>query len=168
MVNAFPLKIWERALAVTVFVWKPHAGQVGHAAVEVKSSSGSTYISWWPNEREKLQEYGKPISVFWGVSGTRFTFAQDMQGEGGRPPLRVNIKSLRENDIVEWWRKFPIRNRHWSLLNTNCALVSANALRAGGGSDTLKTWEAWFSSWNTVWTPMDVYRYAMQIKASLD
>lgn len=103
-------------------------------------------------------------SVIWGVTGERYSLEKDIRGEGGRSPIRVSLTGLEEERILSWWRDF---NRpSWSLLNTNCAQVAADALRAGGATKHVG-WRDWTDSWNSVWTPMDVLRFARAIEVGL-
>jgi hypothetical protein len=151
-------------MAVTVYVWPPHENQVGHAAVGVSGPDGECHISWWPGGEGKAADGGKAKSVYWGVPAERYSLQRDIEGEGNRQPTSVRLHGLDEKAIVKWWGDFA--NVHWSLLNTNCAQVAADALRAGGASDPV-AWRDWTDTWNTVWTPMDVLRFAKAVEAGL-
>lgn len=157
-------------MTVTVHIWEPRGSQVGHAAVQVDGPHGKAYISWWPSEEGKNStgkvKDGRTMSVFLGVPGVRFDYAQDKEGEGNVDSLPIKLEGLDEAGVIKWWKAFALKN--WSLLNTNCAQVAADALRAGGAGAYVQGMDGWLSSWQaTYWKPLEVLRFARAVEAGL-
>lgn len=102
---------------VTVNIWWPKWGNIGHASAHV----GDVYISNWPGELS---------SVFYWGKGALNTYAADVSSEGGSPNFRKNVGGLNEGDILAWWDSFKI-NPAYSLLFLNCMQTVATALSVG-------------------------------------
>ncbi len=142
---------------VEVFVWNfsvndaLHGGNIGHAACKV----GNEYISWWPQHAVTLKGGRAP--------GSPNTEILDIQSEGRGPDHRIRLTCLREDAMVVWWRSFRGSNQY-RLFVQNCSTVVAMALKAGGGTSLTSGFGWAYHSWNMVWTPNDVRRYAEAIQ----
>lgn len=142
---------------VEVLVWDfsvsdaMKGGNIGHAALKV----GGEYVSWWPQNAASLKDGRHP--------GTASNEATDVVSEGRGPDHRIRLTGLDEDAIGRWWRSFRT-GEEYRLFVQNCSTVVAMALKAGGG--TARTSGAgWaYHSWNVVWTPNDVRRYAEAIR----
>ena len=58
--------------------------------------------------------------------------------------------------------------RNWTTLGQNCATTVGRALMIGGADDYSLGASGWWHSWNTVWQPNDVLRYAQEVERGLD
>lgn len=150
---------------VTVYIWnsrKTSGGKnVGHASMNV---GGHTYVSWWPDEAAGLGRDYHPRR--------NQTFQDDVQFEGVPPDATIGIDGLDEQRILDWWAGFGLNRSGvelhgplppYNLTRQNCSTIVANGLKAGGGDGHA----GWLSSWNIVWTPGDVQRYAFAIRSGL-
>jgi len=150
---------------ITVYVWnsgKTSAGKnVGHASMNV---GGHTYVSWWPDEAATFGSDYHPIR--------NQSYEADVQFEGHPPDASITIDGLDELKILDWWAGFGLTRSGaqlqgplppYNITRQNCSTVVANGLKVGGGDD----YAGWFSSWNIVWMPGDVQRYAYAIRDGL-
>ncbi len=116
-------------MSCVVYVWGPHGGMVGHAAMH----AGATYISWWPN-LDLYAQYGNSQPVP-GQANTWDTDVNDaVRGEGRAPEYRSPpLGGLDEAAIAGWWDTFRTQNSsRWTMDSTNCAWVVLAALEKGG------------------------------------
>jgi len=154
---------------LTVFIWDFRGKDVawGHASVLVNR----TYMSWWPEGRNRLRSKVHPNIYSAGPFRDR-KFAEDVEAEGQQPDQSIELAGLDEGAIEDWWQSFgltgdgvlyygPLLN--WETLTLNCSTVAAHALTVGGG----KNFASWTKVWNVVWTPRDVLHYARAIQAGL-
>jgi hypothetical protein len=167
---------------ITVFVWSFRGKNEawGHAALQC----GSAYVSWWPANpgqapsglsQAAIRAFGQrtPValrSVYASVPILARRFEHDVRDEGGQPDQRIVLEGMDESAVVEWWRAFSLDEgraagppRPWHTTQLNCSTVVAHALNAAGGD----RYAAWFHTWNMVWTPRDVLRYAESIRHGL-
>ena len=88
------------------------------------------------------------------------------------PNHSITLNGLNERKILSWWERTSIwanpklqgpPSHPWSSLGWNCAKIVATALSKGGGD----SYSNWMHSWNVVWMPNDVRRYAASIKRGL-
>jgi len=136
---------------VEVLVWNfMQNGNIGHAAAVV----GGEYISWWPTETATLKS-GRS-------AGAPNTLAEDLASEGRPPDHRIRITGLDDDAMVRWWRGFRHSNEY-RLFVQNCSTVVGMALTRGGGRNRTSGLGWAWRSWNVVWTPDDVRRYAEAI-----
>jgi hypothetical protein len=154
---------------VTVFVWLFRGKDVawGHASALVDQ----TYLSWWP------EGYGRTASKLthrvYSVSPIRNRrYDDDIAAEGKSPEHQVVLNGLDEHQIKNWWQSFGLARDEvmyqgpllpWATLNQNCSTVVAHALSIGGGD----RFASWSKSRNLVWTPNDVFMYALSIQRGL-
>lgn len=142
---------------VEVLIWDftPKAfkgqGNIGHAALKV----GSEYISWWPSSAVGLLDGVRPARIH--------SEADDIRAEGTPPAHRIRLNGLDEAAIIAWWKGFR-GSSQYRLFVQNCSTVVAMALKAGKGTSKTSGWGYMWDSWNTVWTPNDVRRYAAAIQ----
>jgi hypothetical protein len=136
---------------VEVLVWNfMERGNIGHAALKV----GGDYISWWPQGTASVKD-GRHPGVVNDETG-------DHAAEGRAPDHRIRLVGLDEDAIRRWWHEFREGNEY-RLFVQNCSTVVAMALKAGGGTKRTSGLGWAYHSWNTVWTPDDVRRYAEAI-----
>ncbi|QYK48441.1 MAG: hypothetical protein KF838_00975 [Phycisphaeraceae bacterium] len=149
---------------VTVYVWNPlvltKAPLVGHASMHI----GREYVSWWPEQAGR---------VFNTSPYRQRTLEQDIEAEANRQPdYRIAIDGLDTARMLDWWASVGLQAngmllhgplQAYDLIERNCSTVVAAGLRVGGGDKHA----AWWNSWNIVWTPRDVMRYAEDIRRSL-
>lgn len=167
---------------ITVHVWSYRGKNVawGHASLQCRAS----YISYWPEpdgrvptgvSRLATRVLGNRApaalrSVYAASPIRNRTFDDDVRDEKQRPDHRIEIDGLDEPKIVAWWRGFGLDGgrmhgpmQAWHTTDLNCSTVVARALREGGGDD----FASWLPSWNLVWRPDDVRRYAESIRHGL-
>ncbi len=150
---------------VTVYIWNSrrtsNGKNVGHSSLKV---GGHTYVSWWPEDAAALGQDYHPIR--------NQTYERDVEFEGVAPDASVNIDGLDEQRIIDWWANFGLVRSGvelqgplppYNITRQNCSTIVANALKVGGGDE----FAGWLSSWNIVWTPADVQRYAFAIRSGL-
>ena len=151
---------------IDVLVWNFRGKREawGHAAMRV----GQTYISWWPSNPGQVQSKLHP-QIYESYPIRNRTYFDDVRDEGQRENHCISINGLDENAIKDWWQSFGLTRdgvefagplQSWSTLDRNCSTVVANALKIGGGAKFASSW----SSWNLVWTPNDVYAFALSIQ----
>ncbi len=148
---------------IKVYIWnfRGKRDAWGHASMQV----GNAYVSWWPMATGRV--HSKAHSDVFAAHPRPPRFEDDVRDEGGPPNHTIFINGLDEMRIKLWWhRTFPWAASRlgpptipWSSLNWNCSKTVAVALKEGG-ADKLASWS---KSWNLVWTPNDVRRYAESI-----
>ena len=101
------------------------------------------------------------------------TYEEDVLDEGMKPDHIIKLNGLDERKIINWWKgvsiwadpelhgppKYP-----WETLGWNCSKIVATALDAGGG----EKYASWATTWNMVWKPEDVRKYAVSIKKGFE
>ena len=154
---------------LTVFIWTFRGKDVawGHASLLVDH----TYMSWWPEGRNRIAS--KVSDRVYSVHPIRNRqFADDVDAEQSYPDCRIPVKGLDEAKIKDWWQSLGLTRDGvlfngpmlpWATLQQNCSTVAARGLSIGGGD----RYAGWTKSWNLVWTPNDVLRYAMSIVTGL-
>jgi len=154
---------------LTVFVWNFRGKDVawGHASLLVDQ----TYMSWWPEGRNRIAS--KVSNRIYSVHPVRNRLlSDDIAAEKYQPDHRLVIHGLDEKKIKDWWQSFGLSRDGllyqgpmlpWETLVQNCSTVAARGLSIGGGDK----FASWTKSWNLVWTPNDVLRYAMSIQSGL-
>lgn len=160
-------------MAVTVFVWYPKKGNIGHATLLV---AGGVYVSWWPSRddagvsRKNMQKWGNAAGMF-GSTAEASSMTADKKMEGHRNPdwASAPIEGLDEAKINQWFQdlspKSPMgASRHtpvrtvgtYSLLDKQCSSTVVEALIVGG----LSAWKfplAYTLLFKTTYiTPLDV------------
>lgn len=154
---------------ITVHVWqfRGKAEAWGHASMSV----GSAYVSWWPESPGAVPSGIHP-NIYKSSPYRNRSFRDDVRDEGQMPDHNVVLNGLDEQAIVRWWaglglvwegRELAGPLQPWSTLDRNCSTVVAEGLRVGGGD----RFSSWWDSWNLVWTPADVLRYATEIERGL-
>lgn len=159
---------WGR-LMISVYIWNFRCKKDawGHASMLV----GRTYISWWP---EKPGQVPSKIvrNIYASGPFRNRSFDEDCRDEGQKPDHKINLHGLDESAIKDWWQFFGLTRdgvlyqgplQAWETLNMNCSTVVAHGLTIGGG----RTYSGLLKSWNVVWTPRDVLRYARAIEVGL-
>lgn len=128
----------------------------GHASMHI----GTEYISWWPESAGRDYKISTGLSLYSVSHIHGQSLDDDKRYEGRSPDHTVPLVSLDEPRILQWWRVFNARGRSWSTLGQNCSTTVARALMVGNGDDYAQGMSGWWHSWNTVWNPEDVLRYA--------
>jgi len=143
----------------------------GHASLHINHE----YISWWPggeNRHPKLTN-GVPVYSVAHIQGQTYKDdqhleARDPKGEIPQPPDHtIPLNGLDEKRILTWWKMYSRPGRPWTTLGQNCSTTVARAMALGGGDDYSEGFGGWWASWNTIWTPADVLRYAQAIARGL-
>jgi hypothetical protein len=118
--------------------------------------SPNKYISWWPEHK--------------AVSAPHIDhadFDEDQKAEDRDPQPPVRLQGLDENRILDWWASFDVPGKPWTLVGQNCSTTVGRAPMVGGGDDYAEGIVGWWHSWNMVWIPADVLRYAQAIQRGL-
>ena len=148
-------------MTVTVYVWLPRLGQVGHASMRLENG---TYISLWPGE-DKTGKKKKRKKVKKGKkenhSERSESLEEDIENEDRRYDSSFVIKGLNEIDIQTWWYNFNIT---WSLLGQNCCKTVIDGLRAGGSERQLSFASRVYYRLTLLWTPFRVMTYCSQME----
>ena len=154
---------------LTVYIWNFRGKDIawGHASLQVDH----TYMSWWPEERNRLRS--KVSNKIYSVQAIRNRLlSDDIAAERMPPDHQLVIQGLDEKKIKDWWQSFGLSRdgvlyqgplQAWETLAQNCSTVAAKGLAVGGGDK----YASWHRSWNLVWTPNDVLQYARSIQAGL-
>ena len=161
---------------ITVYVWNYTAtlgkgGTWGHASVKVTGGSpaGSEYFSWWPQGVGREAKIHDSIPLYEVKAILNRTFEDDCRDEGDArgpkaPDYEIVIDKLDESQVKAYWRDLLLNDPKWSTLGQNCSTTVARSLMAGGG-DAKTALLDWWHTWNVVWKPDDVVRYASAIQA---
>lgn len=162
-------------MTVTVYVWLPRSGSVGHASMTL---GNGTHISLWPSgEKRVMMSEVKGVKRGSGIgSGGQYvkettdSVEEDLEIKGYEYDCEFHIDGLVEDAIQTWWNNFTEK---WDLLSQNCCKTVINGLRAGGSERKLDR-VAWLRlNWKMcvvlsllytpivtlVWTPVWVQRY---------
>ena len=154
---------------VIVYVWdfRGKAEAWGHASMLVDN----TYVSWWPEKPGQL-----PSKVHNNIYASHpfrnRTYSEDVRDEGEPPNHIIRINGLNEKTIKDWWQSFGLTRdgliyqgplQTWDTLKRNCSNVVATGLKKGGGDDFAN----WHKAWNIIWTPQDVFNYAISIQRNI-
>ncbi len=154
---------------VTVYIWsfRGKTEAWGHASMQVDR----TYISWWPeNPGQVPSKVHRNIYASHPVRNRKYE--EDVAAEGQNPDHVIRINGLDEQAIKNWWQSLGLTRDSalyqgpllsWDTLKRNCSTVVAKALNVGGG----EKYANWNQSWNIIWTPADVLRYAASIQRGL-
>ena len=179
---------------IEVYVWKFRGLTVamGHASMRV----GDQYISWWPQGDGRAPKLpgsaGQTLPLYSVAHIHGQSFADDQLLEAldenaewdeslrayrdRRTGLRVNpmppddtvtLDGLDEARVLDWWHEFNVPGREWSTLGQNCATTVARGLMVGGAEDYAGGLSGWWKSWNAVWQPNDVLRFAQEVRGGL-
>lgn len=140
-------------MSFTVYHWPYHLNfkqiSVGYVALEVQSSIGRRYLSWFP-------EKSKSPENLIATKPHNHTRMEDI-AEMGQAPDVINIDGLRDIAIFTF---IDAARRHYSLFGTSCAQAVADALRAGIGGK----YAAGIMNLNPIWTPQTVADFARRIR----
>jgi hypothetical protein len=132
----------------------------------------STYISWWPGGQGRDFKLSRALPVYSVPHISDREFETDQEAEGGtgtvrKPDHTIQLSGLDEPRILHWWQAFSAPGNVWSTLGQNCSTTVARALMVGGGDDYAEGIVGWWRSWNTVWRPDNVLKYAEAISRGL-
>ena len=143
-------------MTVTVYVWLPRGGQVGHASMRL---GNGTYISLWPGEDKtgKKKKKGKKQHH----EERSESLAEDIESEERHYDTSFDIEGLNEAAMQWWWDNFNIR---WSLLDQNCCKTVIDGLRAGGSESRLSFVARVYYRATLLWTPFRVMTYCSQMR----
>jgi hypothetical protein len=175
---------------IRVHVWNYRGLKtaMGHASMHVEGE----YISWWPAGENRRFKAGSllPLYSVDHIHGQSFeddqlleALDENSEWDAARgawidlstgkavvplaPHHNIPLNGLDEPRILAWWGKFNAPGRDWSTLGQNCATTVGRALMMGGGDDYSLGAKGWWHSWNMVWQPNDVHKYAVQIQRGL-
>ncbi len=155
-------------IRVNVWDFRGLKTAMGHASMHV----GSEYISWWPEGAGRVAKIpgsvGRAVPLYSVGHIQGQSFEDDQRLEEMKPNHTVSLNGLDETQILAWWKKFNVPGRQWSTLGQNCATTVGRALMVGGGDDYALGASGWWHSWNTVWQPNDVLKYAREVERGLN
>lgn len=177
-------------MSVTIFVWKPKSGNIGHASLKV---DGGVYVSWWPNPSGAgvavgtAQKKGDAAPMF-GSTAVASSMAFDRRAEAdkrieeNRNPdwASAPIKGLDEGQINRWYRELspssPLGpSRHtplatvgqYNLWDRQCASTVVQALLVGGLTPTRFPLAAAVLAKVSYITPLDVIDIASAMSGEI-
>ena len=142
-----------------VFVWRPKLKfpnmqapttaekalsaiqNVGHASLLCDRAQSLAYVSYWPSE-----PVGGAKADASSPSFKTPSYAQDVAAEGGAPDFSIDLESLDDDNISQWWRKifrdrgaptpyaleYLPKDDQYNLWRTNCSAIVAFAMKIGG------------------------------------
>ena len=154
----------------TAFIWKFRGKDIawGHASVLVDR----TYMSWWP-EGSNRRSSKLHRNIYTAGPFRARTYEDDVAGEDNKDPdYQIVLNGLDEDAMKTWWQSFGLTRdgvlyygplQPWETLTLNCSTVASRALYMGGGDK----YASWAKSVNVIWTPNDVYEYALSIQTGL-
>jgi hypothetical protein len=150
---------------IRVHVWPPDAtSKMGHASMHV----GRTYISWWPQGRDRKYYLPTDSVPLYSVSHIdQRSYADDVEAEEKEPAHTIHLQGLDEARVLDWWEEYNDLKAEWTTLGKNCSTTVGRGLMSGGGDDYALGLKGWFYSWNMVWTPDNVLKYATAIHRGL-
>ena len=141
-------------MTVTVYVWGPQSGQVGHASMEL---GDGTYISLWPGEdKAGKKKKGKKQDIH-----TSENLTEDTEAEGRGPDHYFSIYGLDERNIRSWWIGFNKQSWSWTQ---NCCKTVIDGLRVGGSDRKLSWGELMYYRATIIWTPSRVVGYCRSLQ----
>ena len=148
-------------LTVTVYVWLPRGGQVGHASMCL---GNGTYISLWPGEdkmgkkkkRKKIEKEKKEHH-----NERSESLEEDIDNEGRSYDKSFVFEGLDIDAIQQWWDNF---NTRWSLLGQNCCKTVIDGLRAGGSDGRLSFGDRLNYGITLIWFPFRVMEYCSKMR----
>ena len=148
-------------MTVTVYVWLPRAGQVGHASMRL---GNGTYISLWPAEnktgkKKKRKKVGKGKKEPHNERSE--SLEEDIENEGRQYDSYFDIYGLDETAMQRWWDNFSSR---WNLLGQNCCQTVIDGLRVGGSERRLNFLARAYYAVTLLWTPFRVMTYCSQMR----
>lgn len=117
---------------ITVHVWQPGAGGIGHASATV-STGGGEYVSWWPGTAWHRRAPGVALTHY----------SQDVGQEGRGADWTRSISGVNEALGIKWWQAFKGNaNSCYSAAGQNCSWAVATFLKACGCDSKI----GWLSS----------------------
>ena len=155
-------------MTVTVYVWLPRLGQVGHASMEL---GNGTYISLWPGEskagkskkkKDKKKKSEKKKKTKKDPYNERSeSWYEDIENEGRWHDQSFKFEGLDEDAIQRWWDDF---NTSWNLFGQNCCKTVIDGLRIGGSESRLSFMARSYYAVTLLWTPFRVMTYCSQMR----
>lgn len=153
---------------ITVYIWsfRGKTEAWGHASMLVDK----TYMSWWPEHPGQITSRIHRNIYSSGPFRDR-KFEDDVSAERQSPDHEIELLGLDEDAVKDWWQSFGLARDGvlyqgpllpWETLTMNCSTVVAHGLTLAGGKK-----HATLASWNVVWTPKNVLRYATAIREGL-
>ena len=139
-------------MTVTVYVWLPTAGAVGHASMQLENG---TYISLWPSEgvtktNKMKSQHGARIG----------SLDEDIYTMRSDPDRTFYISDLDEGAIQSWWDNFDDK---YNLIGQNCCNAVIGGLRAGGSDGKLSYSDREIYRTSLIWIPATVADYCRKL-----
>ena len=157
---------------VTVYIWMPSGGNIGHSSIQI----GPNYLSFWPGgagigSKEEAMGAHPPALMP--------DLAADKLNEGCDPHETIQIFGLDENAMTVFYNRFVTVAPDYHLKFNNCSQPVKIALYEGSHHTPPNfhvyadpadyplpdagRLEGWVRS---TWNPLDVARYARQLQSS--
>ena len=116
-------------MSTKVYIWLPQGGKVGHSSMQV---GDRFYISLWPSLGRKGFVRTALQKMTMNVKRQPFyrDYAADLAAEGAEP-IVVEIESIDEAAIGQYWEKVQASGLGYELTDFNCSTIIANALYIG-------------------------------------
>ena len=93
------------------------------------------------------------------------SYVSAAEGEGAPPDDSIEITSLNEQAIQNWWQSYNVASNKWSALSANCSNIATWALLAGQPSALTQLWlEESLQHTGGIRQPSDVKDLADRIK----
>lgn len=118
-------------MSVKVYVWRPCGGRVGHCSMAVGKQ---TYISLWPGLGRK--GFARSVIQKMTMNVKRRPFYRDYESDLEAEefePIVVELYSLDEAAIEQYWEKVQMSGLEYELTEFNCSTIIANVLYLGSG-----------------------------------
>jgi hypothetical protein len=170
------MREYEIMQCVSIHIWKPHEGYVGHTSLSVKLKGHTVrYLSFWPTSGKGGKGAASTdIIVRRSLPGALMErYADDFAGEGGIDAhYTVDLFSPAQPLLNAYIARLIANTPSYTIYKVNCSYIVAKALYAATGIKHNFSLHATYQTPNTkigalyrgVWTPMMVYKYAKQLK----
>jgi len=151
-----------------VHVWLPDSEHIGHTSISLTGR----YISFWPEGGANA----KDIKIKRSHPGMLMdTLEDDIENEGNRYPITIDIPELNEAKILDYLKEITISMPHYQIARNNCSHIVAKALMAGTDKKPSFTPHAGFYTKNLIigrvfglgiWTPHHILKFAKELSNS--
>lgn len=147
---------------IKIYIWLPENGQVGHTAM----LAGGRYISFWPEggaDKKDLKLKRSQPGAFVA------NLAQDIESEGGRQPILVELHNLDEEAVLRHFEGIVKEGPRYQIMRHNCSHMVAYCLMAGGAQPSFTPHAGHYSNLARlltvgVWTPDQILKFVNEMK----
>ena len=163
-------------MTTSVHIWLLSPSNVGHVSLTIDA----TYASFWPGDAAGKKDFkiGRTHKPAFPAS-----YKTDKRLEGRDCDKTVVLNGLQEALMIDAWETFKADPKHYNMVNQNCSTIAAWLLEIGSGLSPTIDKGIRINEWVTnpvqrfvfklrylgnqidMWTPDDVWRYALQVKS---